>query len=98
MTNFQFYLNSPLLILGPAGAFFWKPFDIDWAVFRGRWVFFLPIPTDWEPCGAMERRGRDIPRAIPAPLHSDHFSLSPGLLFPVLRVGTIIFTIRNSLV
>ena len=96
MTNFQFYLNSPLLILGPADGFFWKPFDIDWAVFRGLWVFSFPSLQMGDPAAPWGDGELTSPGAIPAPLRSDHFSLSPGLLFPVLRVGTIIFTIRNS--
>lgn len=73
MTNFQFYLNSPLLILGPADGFFWKPFDIDWAVFRGLWVFSFPSLQMGDPAAPWGDGELTSPRAIPAPLRSDHF-------------------------
>ena len=70
MTNFQFYLNSPLrgrFILGPADGFFLKPFSAFYLLFiglqlrqvwffRGLWVAVLP--------GASEHPGPAAPHQL----------------------------------
>lgn len=85
MTNFQFYLNSPLrgrFILGPADGFFPKPFSAFYLLFIGLrvrqvWVF---LGTAGARCCP---RHRSIP-ALPPRASSAGFALSPGLIFPVL--------------
>lgn len=82
MTNFQFYLNSPLQgrsILGPADGFFLKPSPGYYLLFIGLqlhrvWVF-QGLQVVVLPSGA---------GSIPAQAGSGGFALSPGLIFPVL--------------
>lgn len=74
MTNFQFYLNSPLrgqFVLCPADRVFLKPFSAFWCLLgcgSGRFGF----PGG---CGL---------RCCPVHPGSGGFAISPGLIFPVL--------------